>query len=82
MDTSKVVCIQTDEHASLKVYGIYNTLPDEVAAKHKLIRVIDESGEDYLYPESYFVPSHIHIDQLVPLHAQAVSGEREFGLSA
>ena len=29
---------------------------DAGAKKHKLIRVIDESGEDYLYPESYFLP--------------------------
>ena len=31
-------------------------IPDRRAAEHHLIRVIDESEEDYLYPESYFVP--------------------------
>jgi len=30
-------------------------MPDASAARHKLIRVIDESGEDYLYPADYFV---------------------------
>jgi hypothetical protein len=39
----------------LERWKVYRVLPDEKAARHKLIRVIDESGEDYLYPESYFV---------------------------
>ena len=30
-------------------------LADEFAEEHKMIRVVDESGEDYLYPENYFV---------------------------
>ena len=89
MNTERVTCIKTDEHASLKMYGVYRTLPDEVAAKHKLLRVIDESGEDYLYPESYFSPmnSHVdtfHVDTFVDISDVHVSAkpEREFGLSA
>ncbi len=35
---------------------IYQLIPDNRAAKHQFIRVIDESGEDYLYPVAYFVP--------------------------
>ncbi len=35
---------------------LYGTLPDETAATEGYVRVIDESGEDYLYPETYFVP--------------------------
>jgi len=35
---------------------LYPVVEDTVAAKHKLVRVIDESGEDYLYPANYFVP--------------------------
>ena len=35
---------------------MYVAIPDSMAAKHGHIRVIDESGEDYLYPESFFVP--------------------------
>jgi len=35
---------------------IYRVLPDAEAARHKQIRVIDESGEDYLYPEEFFAP--------------------------
>jgi hypothetical protein len=35
---------------------VYVAIPDEAAAKHGHIRVIDESGEDYLYPEKFFIP--------------------------
>ena len=41
----------------LVINAVYETMPDDKAANHGLIRVIDESGEDYLYPESYFVPA-------------------------
>ena len=50
-----VVCLDNIGYeASLDRGGRYARLPDEDAAKHALIRVIDESGEDYLYPESCF----------------------------
>jgi hypothetical protein len=52
-----VVCVQNEDYpASLELWKIYRMLPDEKASKHKLVRVVDESGEDYLYPETYFVP--------------------------
>lgn len=52
-----VVCINNEGYpASLDLRKIYRILPDEKAAKHNLIRVVDESGEDYLYPERFFVP--------------------------
>ena len=52
-----VICIKNEDYAaSLETRKIYETIPDAAAAKHKQIRVIDESGEDYLYPERYFVP--------------------------
>jgi len=35
---------------------IYQALPDRDAAKHQQVRVIDESGEDYLYPAAFFAP--------------------------
>jgi hypothetical protein len=40
--------------ASLEVRKIYRVLPDAGAAKHGLLRVVDESGEDYLYPAVQF----------------------------
>jgi len=44
------ICIGNENYpASLEVRKIYQILPDTQASKHNLIRVIDESGEDYLY---------------------------------
>ncbi|AMW27218.1 hypothetical protein [Arthrospira platensis] len=52
-----VVCIKnTDCAASLEVRKIYQVLPDSKANLHQMIRIIDESGEDYLYPHDYFMP--------------------------
>ena len=50
------VCINNSEYpASLELHKIYRVLPDEEAATEGDIRVIDESGEDYLYPAEWFV---------------------------
>ena len=44
------VCVKTKEHgASLELRKLYQVLPDDNAARHRQLRVIDESGEDYLY---------------------------------
>ena len=52
-----VVCVNNDDYAaSLELRKLYEILPDEEASKHGQVRVIDESGEDYLYPESFFAP--------------------------
>lgn len=51
------VCINNEDYeVSLELRKIYKILPDAKAAEHHYIRVIDESGEDYLYPEDYFIP--------------------------
>ena len=51
-----VICVHNDGNpASLEVRKLYQVIPDEKAAKRHLLRVVDESGEDYLYPEDYFV---------------------------
>lgn len=50
------VCIDnTDYPVSLELHKIYRVIPDEDARADGDIRVIDESGEDYLYPASRFV---------------------------
>lgn len=50
------ICIKNRNYpASLEVRKIYRVVPDAAAAAHKQMRVIDESGEDYLYPADYFV---------------------------
>jgi hypothetical protein len=52
-----VVCIDNDDYlASLELHKIYRVLPDEDAALDGDLRVIDESGEDYLYSADRFVP--------------------------
>ncbi len=51
-----VVCIKNDDCEDLKLRKIYEVLPDEKAAEDDYIRVIDESGGNYLYPAIYFYP--------------------------
>ena len=52
-----VVCINNKGYAaSLELRKLYQAVTDGTAAKVHQIRIIDESGEDYLYPEEYFVP--------------------------
>ena len=52
-----VVCLKNRGYeVSLERRKIYQVLPDPEAAKHKQLRVIDESGEDYLYPLNFFAP--------------------------
>jgi len=50
-----VICVRNDENpASLKLQQTYEVIPDGKAAQHHLLRVVDELGEDYLYPEACF----------------------------
>lgn len=50
-----VVCIDNEGYeVSLEKRKIYVALRDPAAEKHDLLRVIDESGEDYLYPKAFF----------------------------
>jgi len=50
-----VVCVDNRGYpAGLELRGVYRVLADERALERRLLRVIDESGEDYLYPEEYF----------------------------
>jgi hypothetical protein len=55
-DKQFAVCVDnTDYTAALEVRKIYQVLPDPVAASRSYVRIIDESGEDYLYPKSMFL---------------------------
>lgn len=61
---SFVVCVRNEAYpASLELRKLYPVIRDQAAAKRQLLRVIDESGEDYLYPAEYFIavklPQHI-----------------------
>jgi len=52
-----VICVRNRDYgASLELRKLYQLIPDEQAAKRHQVRVIDESGEDYLYPEDFFAP--------------------------
>jgi hypothetical protein len=54
---SLVLCLKNEGYeADLDAGKIYVALPDEAADSRGRVRVIDESGEDYLYPREYFVP--------------------------
>ncbi len=51
-----VLCVRNEGYpAGLELRKVYRVLADEQASERHLLRVIDESGEDYLYPEEYFV---------------------------
>ena len=51
-----VLCISNRRYpASLELLKVYRSIRDERARRDGLIRVVDESGEDYLYPKDYFV---------------------------
>jgi hypothetical protein len=51
-----VVCVNNVGYeVSLEPRKLYQILPDPEAAKHHQVRIIDESGDDYLYPELLFV---------------------------
>ena len=52
-----VICVSNKGYeASLELRKLYEVLSDKDAARHGQIRVIDESGEDYLYPKALFAP--------------------------
>ncbi|MFL6210747.1 MAG: hypothetical protein ACJ74W_17985 [Pyrinomonadaceae bacterium] len=57
---SYVLCIDDGGYPeSLEVRKVYAVLPDDRAAANNYIRVVDETGEDYLYPAKYFVPIQV-----------------------
>jgi hypothetical protein len=49
------LCVENKDCEDLEKRKIYQVLPDEEAEKEGYFRIIDESDEDYLYPQSYFV---------------------------
>lgn len=50
------ICVQNDGYeASLELRKLYPVLEDDFGSQHGMIRIVDESGEDYLFPTEYFV---------------------------
>ena len=68
MTTERFICIDNQGYpVALELFAIYKAIPDEHAEQRGLIRVIDESGEDYLYPKSRFVSVDITPDEFALL---------------
>lgn len=61
--TQFVICVDTgDDDSDLEVRKVYESIPDQRAEQEGLLRVVDESGEDYLYPAEYFRPIDLPTD--------------------
>ena len=58
-ESSYVLCIDGGYPESLEVRKVYVALADERAAQRQHLRVIDETGEDYIYPAKLFVPIQV-----------------------
>ena len=73
-----VVCVKNKGYAaSLDLRKLYQVVSDTAASKVDQIRVIDESGEDYLYPQEYFVPVQLpqSAEKAVPRAAASEVGK-------
>ncbi len=54
------VCVRNEGYeAALDCHKIYRVLRDVAAERHHLLRIVDESGEDYLYPQTFFMPIEV-----------------------
>ena len=49
------LCVENNDCEDIEKRKFYQILPDAEAAREGYLRVVDESQEDYLYPESYFI---------------------------
>ena len=57
--TQFAICLNNKDAEDLTLRKVYQVLPDEQAEKKGLLRIIDESGEDYLYPVGFFFPINV-----------------------
>jgi hypothetical protein len=69
-DVQYLLCVNNEGYpASLDVRKVYRALPDEAAAAKGFVRVVDESGEDYLYPADRFVAVKLPQAAVDAMHA-------------
>ena len=68
-----VICLRNDDCVDLEVRKVYPVLPDAAAARDGYLRVVDESGEDYLYPADYFVRVEVPLAARRVLAAQLLT---------
>jgi len=66
-----LLCIRNDGCDDLEPAKLYEKLPDRTATKEGYVRIVDDSGEDYLYPATYFAAVKL------PREAQRVLRRRE-----
>lgn len=57
-----VVCIEKGDVEDLEIRKLYRLIPDEAASARGHLRVVDESGEDYLYPTKWFAALEVPDD--------------------
>ena len=68
MSTERFICINNEGYpVALEMFATYETVPDHQSEKRGLIRVVDESGDDYLYPKSRFVSTYVSPDTFAML---------------
>ena len=72
MKNEFLLCIENEGYeASLELRKLYERLPDKEAERHKQVRIIDESGEDYLYPSDFFAPIRLSVQTRTKLIEKA-----------
>jgi hypothetical protein len=72
VDAHFAICVRNDEYpASLELRKLYPVLEDDFASQHGMLRVIDESGEDYLFPSEYFV--RVNLPQSIQKKLQKIA---------
>lgn len=73
MKTHFIICVgNAGYEASLDIRKVYEAIADKDAERHHQVRIVDESGEDYLYPAQYFAPIRLPVEtkaKLELLHA-------------
>ncbi|MBP8130790.1 MAG: hypothetical protein KA184_14525 [Candidatus Hydrogenedentes bacterium] len=74
------MCVRNEECEALELRKVYRILPDKRAERDGYVRVVDESGEDYLYPESYFAP--VRLSQTAQRIVAAVAYLRAVSVSS
>jgi hypothetical protein len=78
--TEFVICVADSESGDIQAWKVYQTLPDEKAAAVGCIRVVDDSGEDYVYPASQFarleIPTAVRTRLPGPRLPHAARGEQ------
>ncbi len=68
-----LLCVDNEGYeASLEIRKLYEKIPDKEAESHDQVRIIDESGEDYLYPSSFFAPVRLSIQTKSRITEKAV----------